>query len=340
MYLSGNNEELTVASLSQERIREAVSILRWGGVVAFPTETVYGLGGDAKNPAAIKRIFDIKGRPADHPLIVHIAASHQLQDWACDIPPAAIRLAEKFWPGPLTLILKRHPSVPLCVTGGQETVGLRVPDHPVALALLQAFNGGLAAPSANMFGRISPTTAVHVKDELQGRVDMVLDGGSCRVGLESTIVSLVDDCPRLLRPGSILAQDIFAAIGIEPQPGTSETKIRVPGNLSSHYAPSVPLTLLSQDDLKALLLKLPENGSRVCALLYSSGLTMLAEAGDVDYELMPESAADYARRLYAVMRHFDRGVYASVLVETPPQTTEWSAINDRLSRASQRPVNL
>jgi L-threonylcarbamoyladenylate synthase len=194
-------------------IERAVALLRRGELVAFPTETVYGLGADAANPAAVARIFAAKGRPADHPLIVHLPAAEHLARWARDIPAEAEKLAAAFWPGPLTLILKRQPQVPNAVTGGQDTVGLRVPSHPLALELLRAFEGGIAAPSANRFGRISPTTAAHVREELGERVPLVLDGGACPVGIESTILDLSRGVPVLLRPGAIGPADIARVLG-------------------------------------------------------------------------------------------------------------------------------
>ncbi|MEK7737911.1 MAG: L-threonylcarbamoyladenylate synthase, partial [Pseudomonadota bacterium] len=199
------------------QIAHAVTLLRAGELVAFPTETVYGLGADAANPAAVAKIFAAKGRPADHPLIVHLPSAEALDAWAREVPESARKLAAAFWPGPLTLILKRQPQVPDAVTGGQDTVGLRVPDHPLALALLKAFDGGrfrgIAAPSANRYGRISPTSAAHVRAELGAAVPLVLDGGDCQVGIESTIVDLSRGTPRLLRPGAIGAADIAHVLG-------------------------------------------------------------------------------------------------------------------------------
>jgi len=322
--------------LSPETIRKGAQVLLHGGVVAFPTETVYGLGGDAKNPVAIKRIFDIKGRPVDHPLIVHLSSLSQLQDWACDIPAAAFRLAETFWPGPLTLILKKHPSVPLCVTGGQNTVGLRIPDHPVALFLLREFGGGLAAPSANRYGRISPTTAAHVLEELQERVDMVLDGGPCRVGLESTIISMVEDIPRLLRYGGIPAPEIMATLkgGLCLDP--SGNKARVSGDQASHYAPTTPLSVMPRKELKKYFDELHNSDHRTGVLLRSTDLSLLADKQGFYYELMPENPVEYARILYAVMRGIDKRNFDSLLVEALPTTHEWSAINDRLCRAAYK----
>ena len=222
-----------------ETIREAVAVLARGGLVAFPTETVYGLGADASNETAVRRIFSVKGRPADHPLIVHLARVEQLADWAQRVPEAAWRLAEAFWPGPLTLVLPRAPRVLDVVTGGQESVGIRVPSHPVAQALLQAFGGGIAGPSANRFGRVSPTTAEHVRAELGSEVDLVLEGGQSEVGIESTIVDLSSDRPALLRPGIIGAERIAAVLG-NALHAPDRTSPRASGMLASHYAPRTP----------------------------------------------------------------------------------------------------
>jgi tRNA threonylcarbamoyl adenosine modification protein (Sua5/YciO/YrdC/YwlC family) len=218
----------------------AAALLRAGELVAFPTETVYGLGADASNPGAIARIFAAKGRPADHPLIVHLPDAGQLERWAVDIPEAAHGLAAAFWPGPLTLILRRHPSVSDAITGGQDTVGLRVPNHPLALQLLREFGGGVAAPSANRFGRISPTTAAHVRDELGAAVSMILDGGPCAVGIESTILDLSAGRARILRPGMLDAAAIAAVLGYPPAWARSGVRrgFRVPSKPTMRRPPS------------------------------------------------------------------------------------------------------
>ena len=254
---------------SAEQIAKAVTLLRAGGVVAFPTETVYGLGADAANDQALRRIFSIKGRPADHPLIVHLAASAQIQDWARDIPAEAYALAERFWPGPLTLILRRRAWVSALATGGQETIGLRVQAHPVALELLRAFGGEIAAPSANRFGRISPTTAEHVRQELGNGPDLILEGGACSVGIESTIVALTDDAPLVLRPGGISPAALEEAMGQKVGlPGALQT-VRVPGMLASHYAPATPLQLLSAARLPAAAASLAAGGKRAAVMALS-----------------------------------------------------------------------
>jgi L-threonylcarbamoyladenylate synthase len=260
---AGGAAPASAQSAQSQDIARAAALLRAGELVAFPTETVYGLGADARNPEAVAKVFAAKGRPADHPLIVHLASADALDAWATDIPAYARKLARSLWPGPLTLILKKQRRVPDAVTGGQDTVGLRVPAHPLALQLLQAFagadNGGIAAPSANRFGRISPTTAQHVRDEFQlalgDRVVMVLDGGPCDVGIESTIVDCSRGGPVLLRPGAISAGRIAAVCGRFPvsagQPSApNEAPVpRASGTLAAHYAPSTPLLLVSHDGL-------------------------------------------------------------------------------------------
>lgn len=310
-------------------LADAAQCLRDGGLVAFPTETVYGLGADASNPAAVRRIFAAKGRPADHPLIVHLPGAEALESWAREIPPGAWRLAERFWPGPLTLILRRAAKAPLEVTGGQDSVGLRVPNHPVALALLRAFGGGVAAPSANRFGRVSPTCAEHVREELDGRVDRILDGGPCRVGVESTILSLAEGRPRLLRPGGIPLSALQEVLGEEIAAPEAGCEIRAPGLLASHYAPATRLEVWLPDALDSRRDQLARQGRTVAVMRIGHG------AGDKqDALVMPGDAAGYARQLYAVLRRLDAGGFDVLLAEAPPDTEDWQAVNDRLRRAS------
>lgn len=317
-----------------EEIAQAVALLRAGELVAFPTETVYGLGADAENPQALAKVFAAKGRPADHPLIVHLPGADQLTRWARDIPADAFALASAFWPGPLTLILKRAAIVPDAVTGGQDTVGLRVPDHPVALALLDAFGGGIAAPSANRYGRISPTTAAHVRAELGTRVSLVLDGGACDVGIESTIVDLSRGMPVLLRPGAIGAQEIGRLCG---QPSglslvpLSTSAPRVSGSHAAHYAPATPLRIVAPERLRAFLNAQRHAGHRCAVLAYS----MPALAGMPHlWRMMPAEPARYAHDLYAAMREFDNAGVRLIVVEATPDGEGWRAVADRLQRAS------
>jgi len=322
-----------------DAIARAADLLRQGRLVAFPTETVYGLGADASNPDAVTAIFKAKGRPADHPLIVHIADIDSLGDWASTVPDTALKLADRFWPGPLTIILNKKPEVPPAVTGGQQTVGLRMPDHPVALALLKSFGGGIAAPSANRFCRISPTQAKHVSEELGDAVDMILDGGSCQVGVESTIIDLSGGKPRLLRPGHVTQQQIEAALQIEllmpstpaaPAPEISE-EIRAPGMMTVHYAPTTPAIRCSAEQLPDKIRQLIADGKRIGLLSYQ---LEIMEINQIRVLRLPEQAGNYAQSLYAALRELDSLQLDLILVEQPPQTASWQAINDRLSKAS------
>lgn len=310
-------------------MQEAAEALRGGGLVAFPTETVYGLGADAENPAAVARIFAAKGRPADHPLIVHIANPGQLTHWAKDIPPAAWLLAQRYWPGPLTLILRRACRVPDIVTGGQDTVGLRVPDHPLALALLKAFGGGIAAPSANHFGRVSPTTAAHVREELGAAMDFILDGGPCRVGIESTILDLSGHQPRLLRPGAVTIAEIEAVLE-QPIAQSGNDAPRAPGMLRSHYAPKTPLCLVPGANLEAEARRRLAQGQRAAVLAMPA--TLLATA--CHRQDMPTHPAGWARELYARLRALDTQNFDCILIEVPPIGANWQAVRDRLERAA------
>jgi len=312
----------------QAAIAEAAKLLRAGQLVAFPTETVYGLGADASQPQAVARIFAAKGRPADHPLIVHLASREALPLWAAEIPADAQKLAERFWPGPLTLILKKRPAVPAAVTGGQDSVGLRVPAHPVALALLRAFGGGIAAPSANRFGRISPTTAAHVAHEFPEGLPLILDGGPCQVGIESTIVDFTSGTAVLLRPGGANLSELAAALGYAPGAPTSAAP-RASGTLAQHYAPHTPADLVPAAALDAL----DPAASDTLAVLarreapaHFAGLWLRA----------PDNAAAYATQLYAALRLMDAAGVARILVEAPPLGPDWEAVNDRLRRASTR----
>ena len=311
-------------------IEKAVALLRQGELVAFPTETVYGLGADAGNPSAVAKIFAAKGRPADHPLIVHLPGDDHLERWACDIPPAAYELAEAFWPGPLTLILKRQPNVIDAVTGGQDTVGLRVPGHPLALDLLRAFGGGVAAPSANRFGRISPTTAQHVVDDLGAAVALVLDGGACRVGIESTIVDLSTGRSRILRPGMISGADLGRVLGRVPPTGAGDMP-RVSGSLESHYAPRTPLALVQPDVLIFAVRDALANDERLAVLA-----PMACPIADqrIVWHQAPSEPAAFARELYASLRLLDAAGCARIVVQKPPAADAWRAVNDRLQRAA------
>ena len=318
-------------------IEYAANLLRQGRLVAFPTETVYGLGADATNPDAVRRIFQAKGRPADHPLIVHIPSIDSLSDWALTVPDAAQQLAARFWPGPLALILKKRPEVPLVVTGGQNTIGLRMPDHPVALRLLRTFGGGIAAPSANRFCRISPTLAAHVEEELGDTVDLILDGGACQVGVESTIVDLSGNRPKLLRPGHITRHDIEAVLQTElliisPQSGqTKQSEMRAPGMMAVHYAPVTQAMLCPADHLPEMIQELNFRNKKIGILAYS---LEQAENKLTRIIRLPEQADDYAQALYASLRELDGLQLEIILVEQPPKLEAWRAINDRLCKAT------
>jgi len=310
---------------SMQEIEQAVAALRRGDVIGLPTETVYGLAADASNPAAVERIFALKGRPADHPLIVHIADASDIPAWTSGASPLAARLAQVFWPGPLTLILPRSARVPEVVTGGQDTVGLRCPDHPVALAVLREFGGGLAAPSANRFGRISPTSAAHVRDEFPSGVDVILDGGDCEIGIESTILDLSSGEPRILRPGRISAQRIEAVIGPVAQ-DRSESSPRASGTLEAHYAPRTPVLMLPRAALEREAREQGALGKRIAMLVI--GNLPKGQAGLA----LPEDAESYAHGLYAAMRQLDAHGHQLLLVERPPDDVQWLAVSDRLRR--------
>jgi L-threonylcarbamoyladenylate synthase len=318
---------------ARARIVEAAAMLRAGGLVAFPTETVYGLGADAGNPAAVRRIFEAKGRPADHPVIVHVRNAHQIDVWAREVPAAARALARAFWPGPLTLVLPRSARSHDLITGGQDSVGLRCPSHPWAQALLEAFGGAVAAPSANSFGRISPTTAAHVCGDLgekpAGRVDLILDGGPCPVGIESTIVDLSRGVPTLLRPGSITRLQLEAVLG-QPVPEAGADAPRASGRLESHYAPRTPLACVPAAQLPARLNAL--RGQRLALLAPASAL--LDPGPDVVLRLLaPAAAAEYAQQLYALLHRLDEAGADRILVALPPDGPAWDAVHDRLRRA-------
>ncbi len=321
--------------MSSTDIAAAAKRLAAADLVAFPTETVYGLGADAANPVAVGKIFSLKGRPANHPVIVHVAGTHGLRDWGSDVPNAAIVLAEKFWPGPLTIIVKRSNRVPLIVTGGQESVGLRCPSHPIAQELLREFerigSGAIAAPSANRFGHVSPTTAQHVRDEF-GSVLPILDGGACEVGLESTIVDLSRGAPVLLRPGAITRAQIAKALGEELRDRDAHAP-RASGTLAAHYAPQTSLTLMSPASLDADV----RNFGNV-AVLARREPSMGSKA--IFWIVASDDPLRYAHDLYANLRKLDDAGAKRILVEAPPPAPEWEAVNDRLARAAAGSADL
>lgn len=311
-------------------IAAAVAALQAGELVAFPTETVYGLGADAANPAAVARIFRAKGRPTDHPLIVHLPDASHLSQWAREVPDSARRVAAEFWPGPVTLILKRQGMVPDAVTGGQDTVGLRVPGHPLALELLREFNGGIAAPSANRFGHVSPTTAAHVRQEFGDEVECVLDGGPCTIGIESTILDLSAAVPRILRPGMLGPRALATALGFEPGYGGIDAP-RVSGSLEAHYAPRTMLRLLPPDRIEAAARRAIQVGQYVIVLAFS--LPPVSDPA-LDWRVASGDAGRYAHDLYACLREFDGLQCDLILVAEPPAGEAWQGVRDRLQRAA------
>ncbi|MBI5279906.1 MAG: threonylcarbamoyl-AMP synthase [Burkholderiales bacterium] len=323
---------------SPAALQEAARTLAAGELVAFPTETVYGLAADAGNDAAVARIFAAKGRPADHPLIVHVADESQLDRFAGEVPPMAHRLVQAFWPGPLTLILKRRDGAAAAAAGGHPTVGLRCPAHPVAHALLEACASaqppvhGLAAPSANRFGRVSPTTAQHVASEF-GDALPVLDGGACPVGIESTIVDLSRGAPVLLRPGMLTREQLEAVCGervLSPEE-VAGPATRASGTLESHYAPQARVRLMDAQMLQTALDLLGDEAPRIAVYARAP---LRPRSSRVLVRRMPGSAADTARQLFAVLREFDEQGVQLIWVEMPPDAPDWAGVRDRLKRAA------
>jgi L-threonylcarbamoyladenylate synthase len=306
-------------------VTRAAQHLASGELVAFPTETVYGLGADAMNPLAVAKIYALKGRPSNHPLIVHIAHGADVSQWAAQVPAYARALMQSFWPGPLTLVLRKTARVPNAVTGGQDTVGLRCPAHPLAQALLAAFahvgSGGVAAPSANRFGHVSPTTAQHVRDEFGDQTPLLLDGGACDVGIESTIVDCTGDAPALLRPGQISRAQIAAVCGL-PVLDRHRDSPRASGTLPAHYQPATRVVLI-------------ENAE---ALAVSNNTALFAPQRPARYggqfRPAPTQPAPYAHMLYATLRELDHLKLDTIFIVPPPHTPEWEAVHDRLARCA------
>lgn len=333
---------------SEAQIKQAARVLMQGGLVAFPTETVYGLGADAASPDAVAGIYAAKGRPSSHPVIVHIAKPEDLAAWCRDIPTQAWALAKAFWPGPLTMILKRHESVDAAVSGGQDTIGVRCPAHPVAHALLMEFaqlkaavgdlRAGVAAPSANRFGCVSPTQAAHVQAEFAQLVEAgmpVLEGGDSEVGIESTIVDLSTVAqggqPALLRPGGIAAQEISAVLGVAVT-GQTDQSPRVSGSLKAHYAPNTPLMACSTASLQNCVQQwLAAHSGKLAVMARSSNHT---DTDRVGWVLMPQTPQAYAHDLYATLRRIDAMDVSAVLVEQVPDDQAWAGVRDRLNRAA------
>jgi L-threonylcarbamoyladenylate synthase len=319
-----------VLRATQLDLDTAVQALRDGELVAFPTETVYGLGAHAGHPSALQRVFELKSRPSSHPLIVHLDSQRFLTRWVREVPVAANVLAERFWPGPLTLVLPRADSVHPLVTGGQDTVAVRVPSHPMAQQLLTAFGGGIAAPSANRFGRLSPTRAEHVRDEFGDAVRVVLDGGESKIGLESTIVACVDGTVRLLRPGSVTLSQLRRAVG-EVLTEPSAQSPRVPGSHGAHYAPTTPLAIVASDDIEELAAQLSEGGHRIAVLAQRPPLGTYRFVTWINAGQRIEA---YAHDLYAHLRALDKAGCGRILVQEVPAEEPWDAVRDRLRRAA------
>ena len=339
-------------------INEAVQTLRDGGLVAFPTETVYGLGADAKNPEAIKKVFSTKGRPSNHPLIVHLAAPDKfdqaqvdwvsvISPWARHVSEDALKLINAFWPGPLTLVFKKDKSVLNDLTGGQDTVAIRAPAHPIAQELLRKFKGGVVAPSANRFGKVSPTSAADVRNEFEDILNlMILDGGDCEVGIESTIIDVSSgDQAILLRPGVITPKEIFAKTGIKVlQLGelslaateNAEPTPRVSGSLRAHYAPTTPLRLYAPGRVLDALSEFPDTKSRVAVAVWDSE-SSLGEDGHPSAHFeeieVPSDSGVFASRLYRLLRDLDQQGWDLILFPEPPSGEEWDGVRDRLQRA-------
>jgi L-threonylcarbamoyladenylate synthase len=330
-FMTVNTLHVTAEAPEPDRIAHAARLLREGGLVAFPTETVYGLGAAALDPRAVARIYAAKGRPDYNPLIVHVATEGAARALAAEWSPAAARLAERFWPGPLTLIVPKAPQVPDAVTAGLPSVALRIPAHPVAHALLAAAGVPVAAPSANRSTGVSPTTARHVARSLGDRVDLILDGGPCPVGIESTVLSLTGEVPTVLRPGSISSDELRAVLGEVATAGAGPAGRAArpsPGMLDRHYAPRAEVRLFGGED-DADVTGAEDDGTRQAVLVI--GATR-HPPGDV--VPMPRSAAGYAARLYAVLHDLDDQGYARIWIERPPDTPEWAGVRDRLRRAA------
>jgi len=322
---------MTSQIVSPAEMDQAIATLRAGELLAFPTETVYGLGADASNPDAVRKIFKLKGRPSSHPVIVHIQDVTQLSRWARDVSPMAMKLAAAFWPGPFTLVLKRAPQVSEVLTGGQDTIAIRVPRHPIAQQLLAAFGGGIAAPSANRFGHVSPTLASHVRDEF-GDSLLVLDGADCEIGLESTIVSCVMDIPQLLRPGGITLSQLRAVVPAVSGVVTQDAP-RAPGMLDKHYSPDTPIHLIHSEDLRQVADDYRRKGQQIAVLamqpsINTNNFTSWINAGD--------NPLAYGHSLYANLRQMDKLGTMAILIEQVPGDESWQAVRDRLQRAAAK----
>ena len=345
--------DAAIEAASNPAIEAAARLLEAGELVAFPTETVYGLGADAQNPDAVRAIYRAKKRPENHPLIVHLAPQADVGYWSSEVGADAQKLIAAFWPGPLTLILPRAAHIPDAATGGQQSIGLRCPAHPVAQALLRSFQGGaggVAAPSANRFGHVSPTTAAHVREEFAGSalVRCVLDGGQSAVGIESTILDLTRGRPVLLRPGHIGSMQIAEVLGVQPAQADTAAP-RASGMLESHYAPCTPVAIVNGDDIAGVLARLDAAGWRVTlmrrrssagfagalASVESAALAALAASAKLTSTLdLAAEPVGFGHDMYAALRRLDHAGADLIIVEAPPTSAAWDAVNDRLQRAA------
>lgn len=320
----------------ESSVQQAVSLLQQGECVALPTETVYGLAADASNINAVNKIFEAKGRPKNHPLIVHIPDVSHLKKWAKTIPEAAYSLATQFWPGPLTLLLHKADHVPYEVTGGLETIGVRVPAHPLFLQVLRELNGGLAAPSANRYKQLSPTISEQVMQGLHGRIAAVLEGGPCEHGLESTILDLVSKKPRILRAGPITQLQLESTMVQSVDTPKNHSEV-VPGNVKAHYQPNTPLRIVSSEQMLLAIDKLSHNNQHL--IVWSDAAIEHCTKINIPtskWTYLQNDAAEFGRQLYATLYHVDQSSPSQIIIEQTPQSDAWAAVNDRLSRAACR----
>ncbi len=311
--------------LRSDQTTKAANLLKNGEIVAIPTETVYGLAAIANNDEALRKIFTAKGRPLDHPLIVHIESFDKVDDWAEHVPENAKKLAKHFWPGPLTMIFKKRKTVSSLITGGLNTVALRVPNHPVALEIIRKLENGLVAPSANAHKKISPTKPEHVLKTLEGKIAAIVDGGSCVVGIESTIIDMTKTTPTILRPGAISAFEIEKELGIKIYQPLNHGE-KVSGNMKAHYQPEKPLFILSKSEIEERIKK----EQNVAVMHYST----INKSPNVKFYQMPLARTGYAKKLYEILHHIDGADVKKILVESPPTSSDWDDINDRLRKAA------
>lgn len=332
-----NTEILTIDQFAPnaDTIGRAANLIRSGRLVAFPTETVYGLGADATNSTAIRGIFEVKGRPSSNPLIVHVIGSVQVLNVAREWPETAKRLADRFWPGPLTIVVPKRPEVPNEITAGGQTVAVRCPNHAVAQALIRAANVPIAAPSANRSTELSPTRAEHVLKSLGGQIDLILDGGPCPGGLESTVVDVTGEVVQLLRPGLITVPMLEEVVGKVESASSQVRPVRSPGQMAKHYSPRTKLLLIDSDTLPDGLRDSIQAGHRVGVVMFSAGSNLWKRIREACCNVtLLMDARSAAAQLYDTLHRLDHAQLDLILVETPPDTPEWAAVRDRLTRAA------